>query len=123
MKNFSDFLSENLQQDNILKPKPDYSKYHFWGFYFSASRCTPCRQITGMLKNFYEEIKKIQNFEIILVNHDEHEGDFIKYYQKMPWLAISWSENIAINQLTRIGKPQTNTTFMHFRLRWELYYM
>ncbi|CAD8136002.1 unnamed protein product [Paramecium pentaurelia] len=107
MKNFSQFLSENLQEGNEIKPKPDFSKYQFWGLYFSASWCPPCRQFTGMLKNFYDEIRKSKTFEIVLVTHDENERDFMKYYQKMPWLAIPWSEKMAISYLTRICKPQT----------------
>jgi nucleoredoxin len=53
-------------------------------------RCAPCRQFTPVLAKFYNEMKK-QNkkLEIIWVSRDQTSEDFLQYFAKMPWLAVT----------------------------------
>ena len=59
--------------------------------YFSASWCPPCRGFTPQLINFYKKVKD-KNFEIIFVSSDKNEQEMLKYFKKMPWLAIPFKD-------------------------------
>ncbi|CAD8210808.1 unnamed protein product [Paramecium octaurelia] len=61
MKNFSDFLPQSRQEGNILMPKPDFSKFQFWGLYFSASSYPPCGLFIGSYKFLWRNQKDTQN--------------------------------------------------------------
>ncbi len=66
----------------------------FFGIYFSASWCGPCRQFTPELVDAYGKIRALYpEFEIVLVNRDRTEGDMAAYVRddKMPWPALRWS--------------------------------
>lgn len=34
--------------------------------------------------------KKGKSFEIVLVSRDRSPDEFVEYYKKMPWLAVTW---------------------------------
>lgn len=66
----------------------------FFGIYFSASWCGPCRQFTPELVDAYGKIRALYpEFEIVHVNRDRTEGDMAGYLRddKMPWPALQWS--------------------------------
>jgi nucleoredoxin len=66
----------------------------FFGIYFSASWCGPCRQFTPELVDAYGKIRALYpEFEIVHVNRDRTEGDMAAYVRddKMPWPALRWS--------------------------------
>lgn len=66
----------------------------FFGIYFSASWCGPCRQFTPELVDAYGKIRALYpEFEIVLVNRDRTEGDMAAYVRddKMPWPVLRWS--------------------------------
>lgn len=52
-------------------------------------------------------MKLERKFELILVTSDENERDFLRYYSKMPWLAIPWNQKIVLGQMIRLCRPQT----------------
>lgn len=62
--------------------------------YFSASWCAPCRQFTPILEQFYNDMnKKLRGrFEIVLLSRDSSAEEFVSYYQKMPWLAVPFTD-------------------------------
>ncbi len=93
------FLASNLQlrQDGRLvnyefssKPEPD-----FYGFYFSAHWCGPCRRFTPKLREFYNGMKAAghENFEIVFVSSDTSAKMMETYMEEdqMPWPALKYS--------------------------------
>jgi nucleoredoxin len=59
-----------------------------------TSRCGPCKQFTPKLAQFYTDMKKKgKKLEVVWVSRDQTEQDFVKYYEEMPWLAVT-IENI-----------------------------
>lgn len=67
----------------------------FYGLYFSASWCGPCREFTPELIADYAAIKAVHpEFEIVLVSWDRSEADQHSYLRDdaMPWPALRFSE-------------------------------
>eukprot|EP01038_Epipyxis_sp_PR26KG_P011863 gene11863-15873_t len=57
--------------------------------YFSAHWCGPCQAFTPKLVSFYNKMKSEgKNLEIVFCTSDRTDGDFKKYYEGMPWLAL-----------------------------------
>ena len=70
--------------------------------YFSASWCPPCRSFTPVFSKFYKEQKeKRQDFEVVWVSWDNSEEQAKEYYEKMPWLALPFSEKKIKEKLNR----------------------
>lgn len=79
--------------DSLLKDKKVI------GVYFSASWCGPCRQFTPLLSEFYARMKKEgKSFEVIWVSRDRSPQEFLEYYGKMPWLAVTWENYQRVGQ-------------------------
>lgn len=75
----------------------------FYGLYFSASWCGPCREFTPELIADYAAIKAVHpEFEIVLVSWDRSEADQHAYLRDdaMPWPALRFSER----RLTEIAR-------------------
>lgn len=69
------------------------------GVYFSASWCGPCQQFTPLLADFYARMKKEgKSFEVVWVSRDRSPQEFLEYYKKMPWLAVTWENYQRIGQ-------------------------
>lgn len=65
----------------------------YYGLYYSASWCGPCRQFTPGFVRTYRELKqKHPEFEVVFVSADRSSGDMANYMKKdaMPWLALKY---------------------------------
>ncbi|CAI9785164.1 unnamed protein product [Fraxinus pennsylvanica] len=63
------------------------------GLYFSASWCGPCQSFTPKLVEVYKELLSDGKFEVVFVSADRDNESFQKYFSKMPWLAIPFSDS------------------------------
>lgn len=53
-------------------------------------RCGPCKQFTPVLAQFYADMnKKGKKFEVIWVSRDSTQEEYVSYFKKMPWLAVT----------------------------------
>lgn len=77
----------NSNNDNFdLK---ETTKNKFFGLYFSAKWCGPCRNFTPKLIDFYN---KSENFEVIFVSLDKNQNEFNEYFSKMPWKSLPFDK-------------------------------
>jgi nucleoredoxin len=83
----------------------------FFGLYFSASWCPPCRSFTPELVDAYGKIRALYpEFEIVLISRDRSPADMLAYLRddRMPWPALAWSairEAREINRYAGSGIP------------------
>jgi nucleoredoxin len=76
----------------------------FFGIYFSAGWCGPCRRFTPELIDAYGKIRALYpEFEVILVNRDKSPADMAAYVRedKMPWPALEWSAAASTREIMR----------------------
>lgn len=76
----------------------------FYGIYFSAGWCGPCREFTPGLVDAYGKIRSIYpEFEVVLVNLDQSAADMLAYMRDdhMPWPALRWDLRKSTRDLTR----------------------
>lgn len=79
----------------------------YYGIYFSASWCGPCRQFTPGLVDAYRELKqKYPHFEVVFVSADRSAGDMTAYMKqdRMPWPALKY-ELVQGSTLMRYAGP------------------
>merc|ERR1719168_227761 len=74
------------QEHNAVDVATLKSKKYF-GLYFSAHWCPPCRQFTPILSAFYK-YAKVDELEIIFLSSDRDQAAFDEYYAEMPWVAL-----------------------------------
>ena len=92
----------------------------FFGLYFSAHWCPPCRNFTPKLINFYEVANKTQKqIEIIFVTSDKSEAEFNEYFGSMPWLSIPFKDE-SINNLKESFEIMGIPTFLVFNSEGKL---
>ena len=92
----------------------------FFGIYFSAHWCGPCRGFTPKLKNFYEVANKDKKqIEIIFVSADKNEDEFKQYFGTMPWTSIPFGHD-AIDNLNDCYGIQGIPTFLVFNNEGKL---
>ena len=113
----STIVVELIPED--LKSKEGSTKFApkdapFFGLYFSAHWCPPCRGFTPKLINFYEVANKDKKqIEIFFVSSDRSEAEFNEYFGTMPWKAIPFG-NEAIDNLNDAFSIQGIPTFLVF---------
>lgn len=77
------------------------------GLYFSASWCGSCRRFTPDLIEVYNElISQGKDFEVVFISGDEDDESFDKYFSKMPWLAIPFSDSEKRDELEELFKVE-----------------
>ena len=114
-----ELLPENLKgKDGQVKFSPKDSP--FFGLYFSAHWCPPCRNFTPKLKNFYEVVNKNQKqIEIIFVTSDKNEAEFNEYFGSMPWISLPFKDE-SIDILKQTFEVMGIPTFLVFNSEGKL---
>ena len=94
----------------------DTLKNKYFGIYFSAHWCPPCRGFTPVLVETYNKLKAAgKEFEVIFVSSDRDEKSYNEYYNEMPWLSLGFKDSRSselsdicdvegIPQLTLVGE-------------------
>lgn len=80
----------------------------YYGLYFSASWCGPCRQFTPELVNAYRKLKQQHpEFEVVFVSADRSAGAMRDYMRddRMPWLALKYDQREAVPEIMRYSGP------------------
>jgi nucleoredoxin len=75
----------------------------YFGIYYSASWCGPCKQFTPKLVEFYNRVKPSNpDFELIFVSRDHSEPEMEAYMRedKMPWPALDFRKASSKHVLT-----------------------
>ncbi|GFU61415.1 nucleoredoxin, partial [Nephila pilipes] len=99
---------EVLKESILISPNGDKVSYesistHIKGLYFSAHWCPPCKAFTPLLIKLYNKVQKMEkNFRIIFISSDRSEESFVKYFSKMPWLAVPYSEEKTRKELAHL---------------------
>lgn len=78
----------------------------FYGIYFSASWCGPCREFTPSLVDAYGKIRSLYpEFEVVLVNSDRSANEMAAYMRddRMPWPALDWDKIRSAREITRLA--------------------
>ncbi len=80
----------------------------YYGIYYSASWCGPCRKFTPDLVSWYDKTKKENpHFELIFVSSDRSEDAMAAYMQqdKMTWPALAFGKKASNRKLAELGGP------------------
>ena len=86
MPSYYDIIGNKLIDNNNQKyDLKETTNNTYFGLYFSAKWCGPCRNFTPKLIDFYN---KSENFEVIFVSLDKNENEFSEYFSKMPWKSL-----------------------------------
>ncbi len=94
-----------LEQGN-LRPydRARLAGVKFYGLYFSASWCGPCRTFTPSLVDAHRKIRELYpEFEVVLVSSDQSAADMTAYmrHDHMPWPALRWEAIRSAREITR----------------------
>jgi nucleoredoxin len=80
----------------------------YYGIYYSASWCGPCRAFTPDLVRWYKRQKnKNPHFELIFVSSDRSEEDMAAYMKEdnMDWPALAFDQKSSTPALTKHSGP------------------
>lgn len=80
----------------------------YFGLYYSAHWCPPCRAFTPKLVEFYNHQKKQHpEFEVIFFSNDKSQDDMIEYMKvmKMQWPAVGFQKDGPLIKYRGSGIP------------------
>ncbi len=75
----------------------------YFGLYYSASWCGPCRAFTPKLVSFYQQVaQRHPELEIVFISSDEGPMDMQNYMKtdRMPWAALRFERKATERELT-----------------------
>ena len=75
----------------------------YFGLYYSASWCGPCRAFTPKLVSFYQQVaQRHPELEIVFISSDEGPMDMQNYMKtdRMPWAALRFERKAMERELT-----------------------
>jgi thiol-disulfide isomerase/thioredoxin len=91
MTSYYDIIgNELIDNKNKTYELKDMTNNKYFGLYFSAKWCGPCRKFTPKLIEFYN---KVENFEVIFISLDSDETEFNDYFSKMPWKSLPFDND------------------------------
>lgn len=95
---------------NALKPAQatTLGGVKYYGLYYSASWCGPCRQFTPQFIATYRQMKaKYPEFEVVFVSRDHSSSDQRDYVKadNMPWLVLRYEDAMGDPELQRYCGP------------------
>jgi len=94
----------SLQGGKVKKfDETSLAQTKYFGIYYSASWCGPCRAFTPDLVAWYDSAKKANpQFELIFVSSDQSEPEMEKYMagDSMPWPALAFTKKKSNKTLT-----------------------
>jgi nucleoredoxin len=85
----------------------------YFGIYFSAHWCPPCRLFTPKLAEYYNSGLK-DKLEIIFASSDKDEGAFDDYFKEMPWLALPYAQRKEKEELSEMCGVEGIPSFVIF---------
>lgn len=75
-------------------------------FYFSAHWCPPCRKLTPLLVEFYQELRNenidSSEFDVVFISSDRSQEQFDDYYEEMPWAHLKLDDSDEKMRLSRL---------------------
>ncbi len=83
---------------------PELEGVKFYGVYFSASWCGPCREFTPGFVDAYRKIREIYpEFEVVFVSSDRSLADMTAYMRadKMAWTAVRYEVIKGFGEINR----------------------
>lgn len=93
-------------QGDAVRPRPPerLAGAKFFGIYYSASWCGPCRAFTPELIDAYGKIRALYpEFEVVFVSSDQSPAAMTDYmrHDRMPWPALAWPHLKSTREITR----------------------
>ena len=80
---------------------------------FSASWCPGCQAFLPKLITTYRALERRgEHFEVVFVSGDRDEESFNSYFNKMPWLAVPFSNKQALQQLSQLFRVRAIPTLV-----------
>jgi nucleoredoxin len=95
---------------NMLQPVADsrLAGVKYFGLYYSASWCGPCRAFTPGFVDTYRQLKqKYPEFEVVFISADNSGGEMRDYMKadRMPWTALKYDLRERNPELLRYSGP------------------
>lgn len=84
-----DLFDKVIDGNGDKVPTETLKSKKYFGLYFSASWCPPCRMFTPVLSKFVTDFKaKRDDVEFIFCSSDRDDASFKAYFKKMSFLAV-----------------------------------
>jgi len=87
---WEEFLGAVIDQEHKPVDVATLKSKKYFGLYFSAHWCPPCRNFTPKLAKFVKEFKETRDdFEFIFCSSDRDEASFKEYFKTMGFLGLN----------------------------------